>query len=47
VDRELLDLIADYVEARQLRRDWPADVWDPERDPDEIAARIALFTGSG
>lgn len=42
MDRELLDLIADYVEARALKRDY-ADLWDPSSspDPDAIAARIS------
>lgn len=41
MDRELLDLIADYVEARALKRDWPNQFEPPlSPDPDEIAARI-------
>ncbi len=44
MDRELLDLIADYIEARALRREWPERLWDPTRDPDEIASRIATYS---
>ena len=42
MDRGLLDLIADYVEARAAKRDWPL-VFESglSPDPDEIAARIA------
>lgn len=41
MDRELLDLIADYVEARAAKRDWPL-MFEPglAPDPDEIAAKI-------
>lgn len=46
MDRELLDLIADYVEARAQRRDDPPEWWDPTRDPDEIAARIRALPTS-
>lgn len=42
MDRELLDLIADYVEARAAKRDAPG-LFDPELspDPDKIADEVA------
>lgn len=41
MDPELLDLIADYVEARRTKRDYP-DLFDERLsvDPEEIAGRI-------
>ncbi len=47
MDRELLDLIADYVEARATKREH-ADLWDPAKgsaDPEEIANKIAAHVG--